>query len=75
MVQFAEAHGLAVVGRYNNRVVLDVSGSVADIDRAFQTTLRTSFPVHVAPTNNAGGITLDLTANPGKPIFWKRPPI
>jgi subtilase family serine protease len=41
VVQFAEAHGLAVVGRYNNRVVLDVSGSVADIDRAFQTTLRT----------------------------------
>jgi hypothetical protein len=41
VVQFAEAHGLAVVGRYNNRVVLDVAGSAADIDRAFQITLRT----------------------------------
>ena len=41
VVQFAEAHGLAVISRYNNRVVLDVAGSVADIDRAFQTTLRT----------------------------------
>jgi subtilase family serine protease len=41
VVQFAEAHGLAVVGRYSNRVVLDVAGSVADLDRAFQVTLRT----------------------------------
>jgi hypothetical protein len=32
---FAVAHGLEVTTRYPNRVILDVSGSVVDIERAF----------------------------------------
>ncbi len=38
--KFAEANGLKVIGTHANRVVLDVSGSVGDIERAFHTTLR-----------------------------------
>ena len=41
VAQFAEAHGLQVTGRYANRVVLDVQGSVAQVEAAFHTTLRT----------------------------------
>lgn len=39
--RFAEASGLKVVGTYPNRVVLDVRGSVASVEQAFQVTLRT----------------------------------
>ena len=35
-INFAKANGLAVVGTSRNRVNLDVVGSVADIERAFQ---------------------------------------
>ena len=35
-INFAKANGLAVVGTSPNRVNLDVMGSVADIERAFQ---------------------------------------
>jgi Pro-kumamolisin, activation domain/Domain of unknown function (DUF5011)/Immunoglobulin I-set domain/Bacterial Ig-like domain (group 3) len=38
--RFAETHGLSVVGTHSNRVVLDVSGSVSNIEQAFNTTLR-----------------------------------
>jgi len=41
VIQFAEAHDLRVSGRHPNRVVLDVQGSVARIEAAFQTTLHT----------------------------------
>jgi subtilase family serine protease len=41
VIEFAEAHGLKVVGRHSNRVVVDVAGSAADIGQAFQITLRT----------------------------------
>src|ERR1017187_10310015 len=41
VIQFAETNGLTVTGKHNNRVVLDVAGRVADIERAFQVTLRT----------------------------------
>ncbi len=37
---FARAHGLTVEGRHPNRVLLDVNGAVADIERAFHLTLR-----------------------------------
>ena len=40
VVEFAQANGLTVSGRYANRMVLDVRGRVTDIQRAFQTTLR-----------------------------------
>ncbi|MGC9941989.1 MAG: protease pro-enzyme activation domain-containing protein, partial [Verrucomicrobiota bacterium] len=41
VVQFAEAHGLTVVRRHSNRVVLDVAGSAVDIGHAFKITLHT----------------------------------
>jgi Pro-kumamolisin, activation domain len=41
VIAFAQAHGLAVTGTHSNRMVLDVAGSVADVEGAFQTTLRT----------------------------------
>lgn len=41
VIQFAETNGLTVTGRHPNRVVLDVTGRVADIERAFQVALRT----------------------------------
>jgi len=40
VIKFAQANGLKVTGRHPNRVLLDVRGSVADIEKAFQTTLR-----------------------------------
>ena len=39
--QFTESNGLAVVGTHPNRLVLDVTGSVSDIERAFHLALRT----------------------------------
>jgi subtilase family serine protease len=39
VVAFAEAHNLRVTERHPNRVLLDVSGSVADIERTFQVNL------------------------------------
>ena len=41
VMNFARANGLAVTTQHPNRVILDVSGSVADIERAFHLTLRT----------------------------------
>src|SRR6202789_3805209 len=39
VINFAEAHGLKVVGTSSNRVNLDVKGSVASIEEAFRLTL------------------------------------
>ncbi len=41
VIRFAEANGLTVVGQYPNRVVLDVTGGVSNIEQAFMVTLRT----------------------------------
>ncbi len=41
VITFAEANGLRVEGKHPNRVVLDVRGSVASVERAFKVTLRT----------------------------------
>ena len=38
-VRFAESHGLAIVGKGANRMVLDVEGSAADVESAFHTSL------------------------------------
>ncbi len=38
---FASAHGLAVSARYGNRLVLDVSGAVSDIENTLHVTMRT----------------------------------
>jgi len=39
VIEFARSNGLAVVGRHPNRVVLDVEGSVSNVEQAFQVTL------------------------------------
>jgi len=41
VMDFARAHGLEVDQTYANRLVLDVTGKVPDIERAFHVTLRT----------------------------------
>ena len=41
VIKFAEANGLTVNGLHRNRVVLDVEGSVSNVERAFHVTLRT----------------------------------
>jgi hypothetical protein len=40
VIAFAQANGLTVTGTHLNRVLLDVSGSVADIERTFHVALR-----------------------------------
>jgi subtilase family serine protease len=40
VIHFAEAHGLKVTNRHPNRLVVDVSGSVADVQRTFHITMR-----------------------------------
>ena len=39
VIRFAEQNGLTVTGTSPNRMVVDVTGSVADIERAFQVTM------------------------------------
>ncbi len=41
VIEFVMAHGLVVTGTHPNRTLLDVSGSVADIEQAFHVHLRT----------------------------------
>jgi hypothetical protein len=41
LIAFVEANGLQVTARHSNRVLLGVSGAVADIEKAFHLTLRT----------------------------------
>jgi len=41
VARFAQAHRLRVTGRHPNRVVLDVSGTAMDIERAFHVKLHT----------------------------------
>ncbi len=40
LIEFARANGFTVTGEHPNRTLLDVNGSVADIEKALQTTLR-----------------------------------
>jgi len=40
LIAFAEKNGLTVTGTHPNRTLLDVSGSVADIERIFHVTMR-----------------------------------
>ena len=35
IIAFANANGLTVAGKHPNRMLLDVSGSVADVEKAF----------------------------------------
>lgn len=40
VIQFAQTNKLAVTGIHPNRIVLDVSGTVSDIEKAFHVTIR-----------------------------------
>ncbi len=40
VIQFAEANGLTVAGRHSNRVILDVTGGVPNVEHAFSISLR-----------------------------------
>lgn len=64
VVAFAQANGLMVTGRHPNRTLLDVSGLVPDIEKAFHVTLRvyqhpTEARTFYAPDTEP---SLDLTA-------------
>ena len=48
VIGFAQSNGLTVTHAYRNRLVIDVSGSVANIERAFQVTMY----VYQHPTEN-----------------------
>src|SRR5579871_1148109 len=50
VIDFAEANGLTVTYKHDNRMVVDVTGSVANIERAFKTTLRV-YPHPTEPRN------------------------
>ena len=78
LVDFAQASGLEVVGRPSNRMLLDVKGAVADIEKAFQVKMRvyqhpkenrTFFAPDVEPTAPAGLPVLDISGlnNFGRP--------
>jgi hypothetical protein len=41
LIRFVEANGFVVTGTHPNRVLLDVNGTVADIESAFHVTMRT----------------------------------
>ncbi len=68
--RFAQRYGLEVTATFPNRVVLDVGGQVADIEKAFQTTLntyrhpkeaRTFYAPEVEPSVDAGLAVLDIS--------------
>jgi hypothetical protein len=69
VIAFAKRNGLTVTGTSANRILLDVSGSVADIEKAFQVTLRTYrhpmetrdfFAPDTEPTVDAGLSVVDI---------------
>jgi uncharacterized repeat protein (TIGR03803 family) len=70
VVQFTKRHGLDITVTHPNRVLLDVAGRVADIEKAFQVTLRTYqqptearqfFAPDVEPSVEAGLAVLDIS--------------
>ena len=69
VIAFAKWNGLKVAGTSANRVLLDVRGSVADIEKAFQVTMRTYrhpteardfFAPDTEPTVNAALPVVDI---------------
>jgi len=70
VLKFARSHGLAVVGTYSHRELVDVSATVSDIEKAFQVTLRTYrhpterrefYAPDVEPSVEAGAPILSLS--------------
>ena len=69
VVDFMQRQGLKVTGRHPNRLLLDVSGSAADVERAFQvkmqvyqhpTEARTFFAPDAEPSVDAAVPVLDI---------------
>jgi hypothetical protein len=64
VAEFARANGLTVTHRHGNRVLLDVSGKVSDIEKAFHVTLRTyrhpSEPRNFFAPDTEPSVTKDL---------------
>ena len=82
---FAEAYGLTVTHTAPNRLVLDVSGTVADVERAFQVTMqvyqhptepRTYYAPDGEPSVDAGtpvqGVSGLSTFSPPRPAGLRR---
>lgn len=67
VIDYAQSHGLQVTGTHPNRVLLDVNGSVADIEKAFQVTMR----VYPHPTEARTFFAPDVepSVEPGIPIL------
>ena len=70
VMDFVEGQGLKVTGRHPNRLLLDVSGSARDIERAFQvkmqvyqhpTEARTFFAPDAEPSVEAGVPVLEIS--------------
>ena len=70
VVQFAKSYDLEITATHSNRVLLDVAGHVADIERAFQVTLhsyqhpteaRQFYAPDVEPSVEAGLAVLDIS--------------
>jgi pro-kumamolisin-like protein/concanavalin A-like lectin/glucanase superfamily protein/BACON domain-containing protein len=64
LIAFAQAHGLSITATHPNRLLLDVSGSVADIERAFHVTLR----LYPHPTENRAFFAPDLQPSVDLPV-------
>src|SRR6266568_7422768 len=64
LIAFAKAHGLAVTATHPNRMLLDVSGSVEDIEKVFHVTMRVYQHPTEARTFHAPDVepSLDLAA-------------
>jgi hypothetical protein len=67
VIGFAESHGLRVTHTFANRLVVDVKGTVANIEQAFQVTMQ----VYQHPTENRTFYAPDVepTVEPGLPIL------
>jgi subtilase family serine protease len=62
LIDFIKANGLNVTRQYSNRVVLDVNGSVADIETVFHVTMRTYQHPNEARTFYAPDVEPSLTS-------------
>ncbi|MGD0087980.1 MAG: protease pro-enzyme activation domain-containing protein [Verrucomicrobiota bacterium] len=87
VLAFAKTNGFTVTGTYSNRMLVDVSGAVADIQRAFHVSMRlyhhptehrTFFAPDVEPSVPASLPVLDVNGLNNyvlpRPLFIQRPP-
>lgn len=67
VITFARTNGLAVSATHPNRLILDVRGTVANIQRAFQTTIR--FYAHPLENRSFYAPDLEPSVDPDVPIL------